>query len=148
MREKEKENKPISIAERAPASGLEGWNKKPTWILDHHLTPTNVHLPSSALQTSGPTMKITIVTVYRYKTLPKPLVTAQRTQGIEYFDSFNTFTSKQKLQQALKSWWTFSLFFLAVQGSSISDSVGLSVGLSQLTIRAYNHHNHYNHYKE
>ena len=109
MREKEKENKPISIAERAPASGLEGWNKKPTWILDHHLTPTNVHLPSSALQTSGPTMKITIVTMYRYKTLPKPLVTAQRTQGIEYFDSFNTFTSKQKLQQALKSWSTFSL---------------------------------------
>ena len=32
-------------------------------------------------------------------TLPK----AQRTQGIENFDSFNTFSSKQKLQQALKS---------------------------------------------
>ena len=37
--------------------------------------------------------------------------------------------------------------FLAVQDSSISDIVGLSVGLSQLTIRAYNHYNHYNHYK-
>ena len=34
--------------------------------------------------------------------------------------------------------------FLAVQDSSISDIVGLSVGLSQLTIRAYNHYNHYN----
>ena len=31
-------------------------------------------------------------------------------QGIiEYFDSFNTFSSKQKLQQALKSWSKFSL---------------------------------------
>ena len=39
------------------------------------------------------------------KTLPK----AQRTQGIEYFDSFNNFISKQKLQQALKSWSNFSL---------------------------------------
>ena len=28
---------------------------------------------------------------------------------IEYFDSFNTFSSKQKLQQALKSWSNFSL---------------------------------------
>ena len=26
---------------------------------------------------------------------------SQQTQGIEYFDSFNAFTSKQKLQQAL-----------------------------------------------
>ena len=33
------------------------------------------------------------------KTLPK----AQGTLGTEYFDSFNTFSSKQKLQQALKS---------------------------------------------
>ena len=33
------------------------------------------------------------------QTLPK----AQQTQGIEYFDSFNIFGSKQKLQQALKS---------------------------------------------
>ena len=38
--------------------------------------------------------------------------------------------------------------FLAVQDSSISDIVGLSVGLSQLTIRAYNHYNHYNHYRD
>ena len=42
----------------------------------------------------------------QHETLPK----AQRTQGIEYFDSFNTFSSKQKLQQALKSWSNFSLF--------------------------------------
>ena len=33
------------------------------------------------------------------KRLPK----AQWTQGIEYFDSINTFNSKRKLQQALKS---------------------------------------------
>ena len=42
---------------------------------------------------------------WKKKTLP----TEQRTQGIEYFDSFNTFSSKQKLQQALKSWSNFSL---------------------------------------
>ena len=41
----------------------------------------------------------------KVKTLPN----AQRTQGIEYFESFNTFDSKQKLQQALKSWPNFSL---------------------------------------
>ena len=39
--------------------------------------------------------------------------TNQRHNGpqgiIEYFDSFNTFNSKQKLQQALKSWSKFSL---------------------------------------
>ena len=34
------------------------------------------------------------------KTLPK----AQRTQGIEYFDSSNTFSSKQNLQEAFISW--------------------------------------------
>ena len=39
----------------------------------------------------------------------KTLLKAQRTQGIEYFDSFNTFSSKQKLQQALKSWSNFRL---------------------------------------
>ena len=39
-----------------------------------------------------------------YKALPK----AQRTQGIEYFDSFNTFSSMQKLQQALQYWSNFS----------------------------------------
>ena len=39
------------------------------------------------------------------QTLPK----AQRAQGIEYFDSFNALSSKQKLQQALKSWSHFSL---------------------------------------
>ena len=41
----------------------------------------------------------------KIKTLPK----AQRAQGIEYCDSFNTFSSKQKLQQALKSLSNFSL---------------------------------------
>ena len=34
---------------------------------------------------------------------------AQRTQSSEYFDSFNTFSSKQKLQQGLKSWSNFGL---------------------------------------
>ena len=38
----------------------------------------------------------------------KTLLNARQTQGIEYFDSFDTFSSKQKLQQALKSWWNFS----------------------------------------
>ena len=41
----------------------------------------------------------------KVKTLPN----AQRTQGIEYFESFNAFSSKQKLQQALKSWPNFGL---------------------------------------
>ena len=39
------------------------------------------------------------------KLLPK----AQQTQGIEYFDSFDTFCSKQRLQHALKSWSNLSL---------------------------------------
>ena len=34
----------------------------------------------------------------------KTLPTAQGTQGIECFDSINTFCSKEKLQPALKSW--------------------------------------------
>ena len=34
---------------------------------------------------------------------------AQQTQGPEYFDSFNTPSSKHKLQQALKSQLNFSL---------------------------------------
>ena len=38
------------------------------------------------------------------KTLPK----AQQIQGIEYVDSFNTLSSKQRLQQALKYWLNFS----------------------------------------
>ena len=41
----------------------------------------------------------------------KLLPTAQQTQGIEYFDSFDTFSSKQKLQQALKSLSNLSLAF-------------------------------------
>ena len=36
---------------------------------------------------------------------------AQETQGIEHFDSFATFSSKQKLQQALKSGQTSACFF-------------------------------------
>ena len=43
--------------------------------------------------------------VYTLNTLPK----AQRTQGIEYFDSFNPPCSNQKHQQALKSWSNFNL---------------------------------------
>ena len=34
---------------------------------------------------------------------------AQGTQDIDYFDSFNAFSSKQTLKQALKSWSNFSL---------------------------------------
>ena len=41
----------------------------------------------------------------QFETLPK----AKRTQAIECFDSINTFISKQKLQQSLKSWSKFSL---------------------------------------
>ena len=33
----------------------------------------------------------------------------KRTQGIEYFASFNTFSSKQTLKQALKNWSHFRL---------------------------------------
>ena len=42
------------------------------------------------------------------KTLPN----AQRTHDIQYFDSFNTFSSKQKLQKTLKSlpYFSFVLF--------------------------------------
>ena len=39
----------------------------------------------------------------------KNIAKTQRTRGIEYFDSLNTFSSKQKLQQVLKSWSNFSL---------------------------------------
>ena len=39
------------------------------------------------------------------KTLPK----AQRAKGIEFFDSFNIFSSKQKPQQALETWSNFTL---------------------------------------
>ena len=46
--------------------------------------------------------------ISKTKTLP----TAQVTQGIECFDSINTFISKQKLQQSLKSWSNFSLCFV------------------------------------
>ena len=45
------------------------------------------------------------VPVLLLKTLPK----AQQTQGIEYFDSLNTFSLKQKLKQALQFWSNFSL---------------------------------------
>ena len=40
------------------------------------------------------------VSQYNKYTLPK----VQWTQGIEYFDSINTFWSKQKLQKVLNSW--------------------------------------------
>ena len=39
------------------------------------------------------------------KTMPK----TQRTQSLAYFDSINTFLSKQRLLQSLKSWASFSL---------------------------------------
>ena len=42
------------------------------------------------------------------QTLPN----TKRTQGIEYFDSFNTFSSKQKLQKALKSQSNLGLILL------------------------------------
>ena len=43
--------------------------------------------------------------MYILETLPK----AQRTQGFKYIYAFNTFSSKQKLQQTMKSWSNFSL---------------------------------------
>ena len=46
----------------------------------------------------------------------KTMQKAQRTQGIEYFDSFNTFSLKQKLQQGLKSWSNFSLVLFGKGG--------------------------------
>ena len=46
-----------------------------------------------------------LVTQSANTALPK----AQRTQGIEYFDSFNGFILKQKPQHALTSWSNFSL---------------------------------------
>ena len=46
--------------------------------------------------------------ISKTKTLP----TAQGTQGIECFDSINTFISMRKLQQSLKSWSNFSLCFV------------------------------------
>ena len=49
--------------------------------------------------------------ICRERKTRKTLLQAQRTQGIEYFDSFNTFSSKQKLQQALESWSNLSLLF-------------------------------------
>ena len=42
---------------------------------------------------------------YSDKILPK----TQRTQSLAYFDSINTFLSKQRLLQSLKSWASFSL---------------------------------------
>ena len=42
-------------------------------------------------------------TWWHFRNIEKTLPRAQRTQGIQYFDSFNTFSSKQKLQQALIS---------------------------------------------
>ena len=37
------------------------------------------------------------------------MLKAHRTQGIQYFDSFNNFSLKQKLQQALQSQSNLSL---------------------------------------
>ena len=50
-----------------------------------------------------------------HMTLPKE----QRIPGIKDFDSFNTFISKQKLQQASKSWSNFSLVLFG-KGQEIS----------------------------
>ena len=58
-----------------------------------------------------PTFDLLHTTVYWLETqiLPK----AKQAQSIEYFDSFNILSSKQKLQQALKSWSNFSLGFFS-----------------------------------
>ena len=61
--------------------------------------------------------------------------------------SWMDWTKKHAIQIAnFASELPLTAFFLAVQDSSISDIVCLSVCRSQLTIRAYNHCNHYNHY--
>ena len=45
------------------------------------------------------------------------LTKAKRTHGIEYFDSFNTFSSQQMLQQALKSCSNFSFVWQRVRNT-------------------------------
>ena len=60
-----------------------------------------------------------------YQTLPK----TQSTRGIEYFDSFNSFGSKQKLQQALKSWSNFSLVLFG-KGREIHGQIQIYVTFS------------------
>ena len=64
----------------------------------------SIAITKDAKHSSKKTYEIAQTDIYR-KTLPK----AQGTQGKEYFDSFNTFSSKQKLQQALNSRSNFSL---------------------------------------
>ena len=56
------------------------------------------------------------------KTLPK----AQRIQGIEYFDSFNIFSSKQK--PALKSWSNFSLVLFGKGQEKHQGGINCGVG--------------------
>ena len=41
------------------------------------------------------------------------------TDPSQYFYSFNSFSSKQKLQEALKSWSTFILVMIAMGGKYI-----------------------------
>ena len=56
------------------------------------------------------------------KTLPK----AQRIQGIEYFDSFNIFSSEQK--PALKSWSNFSLVLFGKGQEKHQGGINCGVG--------------------
>ena len=63
----------------------------------------------------APFTRVTIF--WRRSFLVQTLPNAQRTQGIEYFESFNNFSSRQKLQQALKS-LVVALLNLSVLGFS------------------------------
>ena len=67
---------------------------------------TSQHLSSGkvnpvVISGGAPFTKVKIF--WRRSFLVQTLPNAQRTQGIEYFDSFKNLSSRQKLQQALKS---------------------------------------------
>ena len=47
--------------------------------------------------------------IYKRKVYTKNIGRGTVDPGIDYFDSFNAISSKQKLQQALKSWSNFSV---------------------------------------
>ena len=82
---------------------LAGWGSQP--VIENQPTPrANVSL--SLLNSLFQALDYLSYNMCDYK---KILLKAQRTQGIEYFDSINTFNSKQKRQQALESWSNFSL---------------------------------------
>ena len=71
----------------------------------HKFTHKHKHMHTNDTITSSDSPFYLINIASKQQTLSK----AQRTQHIDYFVSFNAFSSKQKLQQALKCWSNFSL---------------------------------------